>query len=86
MARLIIRFALVQMSSAKIKIIKRERRKALEEDGEKEQLCLKTENEIRREILNTITSWVEHQRQAKRTYGKALFKGLKHTQSEPGLL
>jgi hypothetical protein len=47
-----------------IKIIKREQRTVVEE--EKAEPCAKTENQIRREILNTITSWVEHQRDAKK--------------------
>lgn len=48
-----------------IKIIKREHRNAVEE-GDKAEPSLKTENEIKREILNTITSWIEHQREAKK--------------------
>lgn len=48
-----------------IKIIKRERRDAVKESGQA-QASLKTESEIRREMLNTVTSWVERQREAKK--------------------
>jgi hypothetical protein len=46
-----------------IRIIKREHR--IVGSGEADS-SLKTDKEITREILNTITSWVEHQREAKK--------------------
>lgn len=52
----------MQTADRVIKIIKRENRDAVEE---KPELSAKTESDIRREMLNTITSWVEDQRQAK---------------------
>jgi len=61
-----------------IKIIKREQRTAAEErDGAEEaEPSLKTENEIQRELLNTITSWIERQREAKKELQRqsSLFK------------
>jgi hypothetical protein len=47
-----------------IKIIKREQRElpAVPPEGE-----LKTENQTRREIFETITLWIEEQRQRKRS-------------------
>ena len=56
----------MQTADRAIKIIKRAQRIGVEE--EKAEPCLKTDNEIRREILNTITSWVEHQRDAKKKF------------------
>ena len=55
-----------------IKIIKRENRDGGEEESNKAGSSLKTENEIRREILNTITSWIEHQRKAKKASLRSL--------------
>jgi hypothetical protein len=57
-----------------IKIIKREHRSAGEED--QAEPYLKTENEIRREILSTITSWVEQQREVRKELHRqsSLFK------------
>jgi predicted XRE-type DNA-binding protein len=51
-------------SEKTIKIIKREQREvpAGEPEGE-----LKTENQTRREIFETITLWIEEQRQRKRS-------------------
>ncbi len=49
-----------------IKIIKRECREALAEQRENAELCLKSEFEIRQEILGTVTSWIERQREAKK--------------------
>jgi hypothetical protein len=49
-----------------IKIIKREHRTAPEEKRNQAGSGLKTEKQIRREILNTITSWIEYQREARR--------------------
>ena len=49
-----------------IKIIKREHRSVLEEKPDEVEPYTKTENQIRREILNTITSWIEYQREARR--------------------
>ena len=51
----------MQTEERAIKIIKREDRDAVDE---KLELPLKTENEIKREILNTITSWVEQRRES----------------------
>jgi len=51
----------MQTEERAIKIIKREDRDAVDEELE---LPLKTENEVRREILNTITSWVEQRRES----------------------
>lgn len=51
----------MQTADRAIKIIKRENRDAVEE---KLELTLKTDNEIRREILDTITSWVEQRRES----------------------
>lgn len=51
----------MQTADRAIKIIKRENRDAVEE---KLELPLKTDNEIRREILDTITSWVEQRRES----------------------
>ena len=81
-----------------IKIIKREHRNAVVEKSGMAEASLKTEKEIRREILNTITSWVEHQREAKKgllpakqlfqreTFASTLLAGLKKQESEPELL
>lgn len=75
-----------------IKIIKREHRKPGEDAG------LKTESEIKREILATITSWIEEQRETKKelrrqssdfkrgTYLAVLLPDLTRPQSEPELL
>jgi len=49
-----------------IKIIKREQRAALQDEEEKPATSLKTQNQIRREILSTINSWVEATRKHKR--------------------
>jgi hypothetical protein len=49
-----------------IKIVKRKHRNVLDGEVEGAEPSLKTDNEIRREILNTITSWVDHQREAKK--------------------
>ena len=79
-----------------IKIIKRENRTVVGEECDLVEPSLKTENEIRREILNTITSWVEQQREVrkelhrqssffKRETQQPLLVGLK-TESEPELL
>ena len=80
-----------------IKIIKREHRNAVEEESDKAEPSSKTQKEIRREILNTITSWVEQQREAKKellsakqffqreTFTSTLLAGLKK-ESEPELL
>ena len=53
----------MQTADKAIKIIKRENRDVV---AEKVDLSAKTESEIRREILNTITAWVEDQREAKK--------------------
>lgn len=80
-----------------VKIIKRAHRHVLDGETDKTEPSAKTDNEIRREIRNTITSWVERQREAKKelyrqsrflkreTYASSLFTGLK-AQSEPELL
>jgi uncharacterized protein YebE (UPF0316 family) len=49
-----------------IKIVKREHRSVLAEKPDEPEYSIKTENQIRREILNTITSWIECQREGKR--------------------
>jgi hypothetical protein len=49
-----------------IKIVKREERETLDEEREKSDARLKTEIQIRREILQTVTSWIERQREAKK--------------------
>jgi hypothetical protein len=51
-----------------IRIIKRKRRHVLDGEGDEAEPSLKTDKEIRREILNTITSWVEHQREANKEF------------------
>ena len=56
----------MQTADRAIRIIKREERNTVLETGDQAEPSLKTENEIRREILNTITSWVEHQREIKK--------------------
>ena len=57
----------MQTADRAIKIIKREQRNSvLLEDGVQAEPVSKTENEIKREILNTITSWIEHQKEAKK--------------------
>lgn len=53
-----------------IKIIKREQRPALA-DEEGKTAPLKTENQIRRQIFSTVTSWVENQKEAKKSYRKS---------------
>ena len=50
-----------------IKIIKREHRNVFE-DEDKPEVPFKRENEIRREILNTIALWVEYHREAKKEF------------------
>lgn len=52
-----------------IRIIKREQRTALQDEEEK-SAPLKTENQIRRQISSTVTSWVENQKEAKKSYRK----------------
>jgi hypothetical protein len=81
-----------------IKIIKRKHRIGVEEERDTVEPSLKTENEIRREILDTITSWIEDQREAKKelhrqssffkqeTYESPLFAGLRKAESGPELL
>lgn len=66
----------MQTADRGIKIIKREHRDAVLEDRDQAEPSLKTENEIKREILNTITSWIEHQREAKKELHRqsSLFK------------
>ena len=59
----------MQTADRAIKIIKRENRPAVEE---KLELPLKTENEIRREILNTITSWVGQRREKNKEIAAAV--------------
>ncbi len=50
-----------------IKIVKREDREALDEERESPDASeLKTEIQVRREILQTVTSWIERQREAKK--------------------
>jgi len=49
-----------------IKIIKREQRTAVPDEEGKTSPSLKTENEIRRQISSTITSWVEATKKQKR--------------------
>ena len=53
----------MQTADRAIKIIKRQNREAV---AEKLELSAKTENQIRREMLNTITSWVEQRRERNR--------------------
>ena len=53
-----------------IKIIKREQRTPLQDEQGKASPSFKTENQVRREIFSTITSWVENQREAKKSYRK----------------
>ena len=77
-----------------IKIIKRAHRTTAEEPIEP---GLKTENEIRREILSTISSWVEHQREVRKelhrlsgvfkreTFVNPLFASFKKAESGPEL-
>ena len=59
----------MQPADRAIKIIKRENRDPPEE---KLELPLKTENEIRREILDTITSWVEQRRESNKELQRQL--------------
>ena len=54
-----------------IKIIKREQRTALHDEEGKTPATSKTETQVRREIFSTITSWVETQKEAKKTYRKS---------------
>ena len=53
-----------------IKIIKRKQGETVEDD--KPELSLKRENEIRREIINTITSWVECHREGKKDFYRSI--------------
>ena len=88
----------MQTTDRAIKIIKREHRDAVEEERAQVEPSLKTESEIRREILNTITSWVEHQREARKelleqssffkrdTFYSSLLASLNKIESEPELL
>ena len=66
----------MQTADRAIKIIKREHRHSVLEEGDEAEPLLKTENEIRREILNTINSWVEQQREVKKELHRqsSLFK------------
>ena len=68
----------MQTADRAIKIIKRENRDVVEEGLE---LPLKTENEIRREILDTITSWVEQRREMNKELQRQ--SGRAWTQSVP---
>lgn len=68
----------MQTADRAIKIIKRENRDTVEEELE---LPAKTENEIRREILDTITSWVEQRREGNKELQRQL--GRAWTQSVP---
>lgn len=88
----------MQTTDRAIKIIKREHRDAVELERAQSDPSLKTESEIRREILNTITSWVEHQREARKelleqssffkrdTFASSLLASLNKIESEPELL
>lgn len=49
-----------------VRIIKREHRHLLDGESGRPESSLKTENEVRREIRTTITSWVENQRETKK--------------------
>ena len=52
-------------SEKSIKIIKREQRELLVTKNEElPELRMKTENEARRELVETITRWIEEQREA----------------------
>ena len=51
-------------SDRAIKIIKREDRAPVPEDAA--EPVLKTDIQVRREILTTITSWIDQQREAQR--------------------
>ena len=52
-------------SDKSIKIIKREQRELLVTKNEElPELRMKTENEARRELVETITRWIEEQREA----------------------
>ena len=66
----------MQTADRVIKIIKREHRGDVEETQDAAEQCLKTENEIRREILNTISSWIEDRREANKELHRqsSLFK------------
>ena len=55
-----------------IRIIKREQRESLAGQQEIIASDLKTENQTRREISETVTSWIEEQRERK----KGAFKPL----------
>ena len=88
----------MQTAHRAIKIIKREHRGAIEEESRQTAPSLKTQKEIRRAILNTITSWVEQQREAKkeshregsffqtRNLCQQVTGGLRKKESEPELL
>jgi hypothetical protein len=51
-----------------IKVIKREDRKSLAEAGDSVEPRSKTATQTRREILRTITAWIEDQREAKKEF------------------
>jgi hypothetical protein len=57
-----------------IKIIKREERELLVAQNEElPEAPVKTENETRREIFETVTRWIEEQREAQRALSLGQF-------------
>ena len=61
-------------SEKSIKIIKREQRELLAAQNEEPpELPMKTENEARREIFETITRWIEEQREAQQALSLGQF-------------
>ena len=61
-------------SEKSIKIIKREQRELLAAQNEALlELPMKTESEARREIFETITRWIEEQREAQQTLSLGQF-------------
>jgi len=61
-------------SDKSIKIIKREQRELLVTKNEElSEVPMKTENEARRELVETITRWIEEQREAQQALSLGQF-------------